>query len=575
MIEDVYEPLGRYRDEFRGKFAQLVRKKFTELLNASGVDVAANRKTAKGVRKLENEASRAAGWKTFLGGVLTLAFLGALGTFIWLYNQPNRMAYPYAIGGIAGGILLGLILLPFYLAASSRATDCRARAEALKQKAWEQLEPLNRLYTWDLTVKLIEETVPRLAFDPYFTAQRLADLERLYDWDGTFNHEKSMLFAQSGVINGNPFVFGDFVEQYWTEETYEGSKRISWTEWETDAEGRQHPVTRSETLVATVTAPKPAYQTNKFLLYGNDAAPNLVFTRKPSELSDEGEGFFARRRLKRKIDRLEEFSRNLTDDSNYTIMTNREFEALFETMSRNDEVEYRLLFTPIAQQQLLSLIKDRTVGFGDDFTFAKEKKINFILAKHLSEMTLDTNPEHFYDWDVDHAREQFIAFNESYFKHVYFALAPLLAVPLYQQTRTHEDIWKGVIAPASRASFWEHEALANFHGEQHFQHPECVTHSILKTQVVSRAGGVSQVEVTAQGFRGVKQVAYKTVYGGDGRFHEVAVPWTDYQPVSRTRVLHVAEGEAAPGIPADPLATTLRRSIHSWFGNLEHPQTLQ
>ena len=28
MIEDVYEPLARYRDEFRGKFATLTREKF-------------------------------------------------------------------------------------------------------------------------------------------------------------------------------------------------------------------------------------------------------------------------------------------------------------------------------------------------------------------------------------------------------------------------------------------------------------------------------------------------------------------------------------------------------------------
>ena len=31
MIEDVYEPLARYRDEFREKFAALAREKFKEL----------------------------------------------------------------------------------------------------------------------------------------------------------------------------------------------------------------------------------------------------------------------------------------------------------------------------------------------------------------------------------------------------------------------------------------------------------------------------------------------------------------------------------------------------------------
>ena len=43
MIEDVYEPLARYRDEFREKFATLAREKFDELTDRSGIDVAANR----------------------------------------------------------------------------------------------------------------------------------------------------------------------------------------------------------------------------------------------------------------------------------------------------------------------------------------------------------------------------------------------------------------------------------------------------------------------------------------------------------------------------------------------------
>ena len=564
MVEDVYEPLARYRDEFREKFSRLAREKFQSLVQRAGIDAAANRRIVAQVRRLEGSAQTVSGQKTLLGCLVFLVFLIVIGLVVWGFTTWAPHYRSLAFPGAGLGTVLGCLLIMPYRSVSKRLDDLRVRIQHGREEATKQMEPLNRLYTWDIPAKLIEATVPRLQFDPYFTAQRLADLERLYAWDDSFNNGKSILFAQSGVINGNPFVFGDYLDMSWGEETYEGSLEISWTEYERDSEGRLRAVTRHETLTASVTAPKPVYQTQKFLLYGNDAAPHLSFTRKPSNLSDAEDGFFKRWRMKRQIKRLQAFSRNLEDESNYTLMGNHEFEALFQTMDRTDEVEYRLLFTPVAQMQMLLLLKDRKVGYGDDFSFIKQRKINLIFADHLSKMTLDTDPAQFHDWDLDHAAAHFLSFNETYFKGVYFALAPLLAIPLYQQTRTHEDIWRQVIPPGSRASFWEHEALANFHGEKNFSHPSCITRSILKTKIMARDEGVSEVAVTAYGYKGVKHVTYKSVHGGDGRYHQVPVEWIEYVPVSRTRTVNVAEGDER----AATQATAFRRSIYSWLGDV-------
>ena len=56
MTEDVYEPLARYRDEFRERFATLAREKFKELAKRSGVNVGANRALVAEIKKLEREA---------------------------------------------------------------------------------------------------------------------------------------------------------------------------------------------------------------------------------------------------------------------------------------------------------------------------------------------------------------------------------------------------------------------------------------------------------------------------------------------------------------------------------------
>ena len=155
-------------------------------------------------------------------------------------------------------------------------------------------------------------------------------------------------------------------------------------------------------------------------------------------------------------------------------------------------------------------------------------------------------------YDLEAARAFFTAFCTRYFKDAYFALAPLLAVPLYQQTRTHENIHGG---GAGHASFWEHEAIANFYGEGRFRHPRSATRNILKTRVASREGGFSQLEVTAHGHQIVKRVDVVQVMARNGRYYGVSVPWDEYQPVSRTTPLRIAEREGLSRTGYDEGAT--------------------
>lgn len=540
MIEDVYEPLAKYRDEFKDRFTALTVEKFNELVTASGIDVNANRAQVAKIKSLEGDASSARFRKRLFACLAALGFVLAAGVFLWLvlFDAKGTVETPHVLA-IVGGIVFGVFMLPRYKAAAAKLRDLESCIAAAKKVAWEQMEPLNRLYTWDVTLKLIEATVPRLRFDPYFASARLDELRKSFDWDDSFNDGKSVLFAQSGVINGNPFVLGHCLDMEWGTKTYEGSKTISWTDWETGADGKRRRVRKYETLYASVTKPIPVYEEEKFLLYGNDAAGALSFSREPSGLTG-CDGLWGTVRKKWRLSRLKSHSRDLTDDSDFTLMGNHEFETWFHAKNRDNEVEFRLLFTPVAQTQLLGLMKDTEVGYGDDFAFVKARKINLMFSKHLNEGVIDTNPSRFYHWDFDAAAKNFVSFNVQYFKDVYFAFAPLLCVPLYQQTRTHEDIWRGVI-DTNRSSFWEHESLANYFGEDEFRHPDCVTRSILKTKVLSRGDGGDRVEVTAYGYSGEARVDYESVLGGDGEYHDVPVEWIEYLPVEKTREIRVTE----------------------------------
>ena len=574
MIEDIYEPLREYRDEFRERFSRLVSETFENLTKRSGIDAEANARQVARLRSLTAAIGRARSVLRMKECLIALAWLGVGAGMFFAWRSGSVLAaagwepvadasdvFVLSVSATAGLlVLIFALLMPWRRRSIRRISELEVAHKACMDEAWRQMAPLNQLYDWDMATRMIQAVVPRIGFDPYFNEARLHDLRAQFGWNDEFNSTRSVIFSQSGQIKGNPFVFGECLRAEWGQKTYTGNLDIEWRERVTGADGRSHWERRTETLQASVTKPYPCFRDEKFLVFGNDAAPNLVFSRQPSDLSGLDDGFFYNRRKRQEMERLEEFSRNLDDEYGYTMMANKEFETLFHATDRNDEVEFRLLFTALAQTQMLALLKDKSVGYGDDFAMYKDRRINVIRSNHLCNAPLDTDPSRFWTYDYQDARRRFQSFHEQYFKDIYFTLAPLLSIPLYQQTRTHEDIYGD--AARRTASFWEHEAIANYFGDETFKHPSCVTRNILKTSIVGRAGGTSTVAVTAYGYRGEARTEYVTVRGGDGERHSVPVEWIEYIPVSRTSRMTVSEydGRRPSAIPE---GQRWRRSILS------------
>ncbi|HBC29211.1 MAG TPA: hypothetical protein DC006_06100, partial [Prevotellaceae bacterium] len=137
---------------------------------------------------------------------------------------------------------------------------------------------------------------------------------------------------------------------------------------------------------------------------------------------------------------------------------------------------------------------------------------------------------------------EFLTTNAAYFRAIYFSLAPLLCVPMYQQIRPPQDIY-GCDMPR-RSAYWEHEALANFWGQDRFKHPQCVTNCILKTEQQRQEGDESVITVHAHGFRSEQRISYISKFGGDGRMHQVPVIWYEYLPVTGCGSMRIREDNA-------------------------------
>lgn len=538
MVEDIYGPLDEYVNTFAPRFRQVAKDTFAQLSKEAGVDINANRQTCKQLYKAQGDLKSVKSklcWTIFLCVVM---WGGAIGGGIAIYNMYDSFE-PWEIVLIAIGIATAVLLLfwkiqPLIKRLKSERNGLIEKTTKLEKEAWQQMAPLNRLYDWDILTRMMTQTVPKLEFDSYFTTQRLADLQEVYGWDGTFNQERSVIYSHSGLINGNPFVLCRTRKMEMGTKTYYGHKTIYWTTRERGSDGKMHTVRHSETLTASVTAPYPGYYEKTRLIYGNTAAPDLKFYRKQSGLAN-CEGSLSYRWQRRK---LRKKSRDLTNND-FAMMTNEEFEVAFDTSNRNSNQQYAMLFTPLAQANMLKLLKDSSASYGDDFDFEKNCMINTILPDHIQSIDLDMNPHQYQNFDYDKAEKDFYDINAQYFRAIYFCFAPLLCVPMYQQIRSQENIYGRDMQRHS--AFWEHEALANFWGQDHFKHPQCVTDCILKTKKEQTSGDSSSVTVYAYGYRVEQRISYITKWGGDGRTHKVPVYWDEYLPVTGKRRMDIAE----------------------------------
>lgn len=552
-----YEPLDEYKNAYKAQHERNVSEYFEDLVRQSAVDEQENRFLAKKIRQKEQEIAmldkknrQLKNWRGFLIFTIVVAIV----TFIYCATttsyeeQTNNQLIWLAIGSLILVILFIILIVenlnPKIESLTQALEKHNKTLKELVDSAYDQLSSLFALFNRQISSRLMEKTYPLIHLDDFFEIRRYDYLNRKYGLtDSSQKHNESTFFAQSGEINGNPFCFFKTLNHFMGSKKYEGTKTIHWTEYYTDENGNRKSRSRSQTLHAYVTKPFPEYYDNTYLVYGNEAAPNLTFNRTPSFAGQYEDADSLEKKIKRKIKGLEaEMRKRVKRGENFTMMGNGEFDVLFGATNRNHEVEFRLLFTPIAQREMLKLIKDKTVAWGDNFSFSKYKMINTISPSHLKSFDISGSPKHYIHYDIDTVRKQFNNYNNLFFKSIYFAFTPLLVIPEYQQNKPHEFIYRDVYQ--SNLCGYEHECEVNRRDISMFAHYNSVTRNILKTVVRSRDNENDYVDVSAYGFSSQQRVEYVSVYGGDGHYHNVPVYWDEYTPVCRTTKFSINVEEA-------------------------------
>lgn len=535
---DFESPIADYESYFKTQHEKLVTETFDELLRQSGVDEEENAKTVAALRELESDhgqgSSSRSKWK-FLRIAVIVAVV-ALPVFAFVQKGLYFLLLLPAIGLV---VFLVQRINPEISKLNAILGELSLKMAEKTDEASKQMAPLNALYTWNLAPKLMQKTFPSFVFDRYLSANRLYDLQQNFGLLPEFNDGLSLLASQSGAFNGNPFVLARYKQHWMGDRTYTGFLVIQWVEQVQDDEGDWFDEVQTQTLTASVTKPYPEYQVVSKLIFGHESAPNLTFSREPSKLSASNSGSVNQKKVDRTIKKVERQARKgiKSGNSELTVMSNREFEALFKATDRDNEIEFRLLFTPLAQQEMVELLNDDSVGFGDDFYFAKFGYLNLLESFHLANTKFDDDPQMFQSLELKVARRFFTNFHQEYFRSIYFAFAPLWTIPLYRDSRSAAA--SSSVPANAPCSDWENEVMANYIGENRFKHPESVTENIVRAYSRSNSSSTSLVDVVGHGYAGVPRVDFIPVLGGDGNLHSVPVEWIEYIPVTQQTTLMV------------------------------------
>jgi len=519
MNSVIYNPLEEYESKHKNTHAENTNKFFERLVQQSGVDIAQNRETVRQYNELKEHLSKLTkkrNWLRFFRVLMCISIL--LIPLVILKMTPKIRA----------------------LKAEIEAAD--KRADELLEKANNQMRPLNKLFTDRDALNIIESTIPLLSFDPCFSVKQEADMKINYDFCEYNEDEQSTVDVLAGHYNENPFLFENKVIHTMGMETYHGQKTIRWTETYRDSNGKLQTRTRTQTLHATVTKPKPFYHTQVVLNYCSQGGPDLSFSRDASHLEQKSEKEIERlvkrgeKKLKKKTDQA------ISQNSDFMSMSNSDFEVLFDALDRTNEVQFRTLFTPLAQTNMVDLILSK-LGYGDDFNFIKHKRTNRIISNHSQGRTINLLPKHYVSYSFDIIKENFTGKNAEFFKAVYFDFAPLWSIPIYQERPVHS--LKPIPNYSQRYSLKECEALANAVDYKYVVHPNTKTQAILKSSFVRSKDNIDETCITAYSYDIEKRVDFISVHGDDGYYHDVPVEWDEYLPLEACNNFYISTNEIA------------------------------
>lgn len=540
--EKLLEPLKYYKTEVAKNFLDKLTDNFENLLRKSGIDIEANKKSVSDYNeiskvKVKNEKKLKWAERFYILFFYIFIFLiiyeiGIIRTIKNLYDLNKNIQDPILralLIGI-GAVVLGILNFKYIRGKKKQLNKSIKEIETelvlKKEECYSQVNPLLSLFESNTANKIVTEIIPTLVLDKNFKIERYADLVENFEMPTKLQNNFSTKDIISGEILGNPFIIIKSLCNRVIDQKYTGSLTVSWEETYRDSNGERKTRTVSQTLHASIIKPKQIFEDKIDLIYGNDAAEHLHFSREPKFIHE-----FSEKKLAKYVKKSEKELKKKTENAiktgqTFLEMGNSEFDVLFGALNRDNEVEFRVLFTPIAQRNILEVLKDK--DFGDDFAFRKINKLNNV--SNQNDWILNIDKSYYEDFSYEIIKEKYYDINKRYLNNFYRLFLPILAIPVYHQHKAQKYIYQEKYN--YNYNPYTSEAAANLLGAEIFSHEESNTPSILKTKTLRVEGDADLIEVISQSYKAVERTEYVPMRAGDGRVYNVPVNWIDYVPLA-------------------------------------------
>lgn len=537
-----FDPIDFYKGPLKAEYDKSAAEFLNALVRVANIDEAANRKIVAEInrlkKKIEDTQKTLVGFKFLLALCIFLLVAGVVMAIVGICLDLEILTKILLIA-IGAVVAIGMVLLIF-LVINKKIKNLNSifeKHQAAYYQALNQgiamLNPFRQLLTYKDFIRLVNRTTDVIKLDEELKPQKLLMLHSLYNYNYRYNQNVSVCSVQSGDISSNPFIRVKLFATEMVNFTYVGRRTVTWAETY-HSNGRTYTRTVSQTLTATVVKPVPKYYFDSAVIYGNEAAPDLSFTRRPSGVETDSTEKQIDNLVKKGEKQLEKLTEKATKQGReFQALANSEFDVLFGALNRDNEVQYRLLFTPLAQQNMVEIITSKE-PYGDDFYFKKDKKLNIVSTLHGKDM-FDYDPSIFnqyYDYDL--LKKDFLIYLKNLFGSLYFDLAPILAIPLYQTTDA------GLYNPGeilNHVSTLEAESFVNEMAKVAdlvFRPQEAAEKLILKVNYQNSVGETDIFDVVAYSYQKIPNVTVVPVMANNGRLYDVAVNWFDFIPVNKT-----------------------------------------
>lgn len=304
-------------------------------------------------------------------------------------------------------VLVIFLIFPFFLINNAAKKKQKLLDEGIKKeqdakkKLDEQLQNFASKVSYDFMYKkIIEPLWKDVSLDIYQDEPRFSSWVHLIP--KMLPEDACFLEMVSGLIFDNPFMVYNYKVQTWYMHTYTGSIPVPYTT--RDSQG--HLVSGTEIVVASETLPAPQWSVNTELAYHFDKPAKLCFANNSSK-----------RELKK-----------LNKKNIQSAMENKEFEKLFPA-TRTDEKDYRVVFTPLAQENFVKLFKKQK------YAVLKDEDITFVQAP-MSGAILDTTDNEAVNYDVETWKTRYCKWVSNFVHTIGLLSLPIASIPLYTQFKT-------------------------------------------------------------------------------------------------------------------------------------------